>query len=310
MTGGSAVLLVILSTSVLVAASRFSLGRAVALARLLNVPPFVLGFVLLAVGTDLPEIVSCIAAASMEQGDFVVGDAVGSVFTQGTFVLGLFPLVASAAFPVARRDVVLLPALSVAALLLGAGLMRDGEVSRVDALMLISVWLAGTVTVWRFRRAADPPERDDRRLKPAMQQALWVLAGLAAVGVAAHSFVYSVTVISKIFSAPVYLLSFFGASLGTSLPELAVEITALRRGQRAMALGDVLGSCFVDASLSLGIGPLLFPVAVSAAYALKGSAVAAAAMLLIAGLLGLRRRHDLGSGLVLMAAYLLAYRLL
>lgn len=59
------------------------------------------------------------------------------------------------------------------------------------------------------------------------------------------------------------------------MPELAVEITALRRGQKAMALGDVLGSCFIDASLSLGIGPLLFPISVSAAYALKGSAVAA-----------------------------------
>jgi len=103
MTGVSAVLLAILSTFVLVAASRFSLGRAVALARLMNVPPFVLGFVLLAVV---------------------------------------------------------------------------------------------------------PPERSDGRLKPALRQALWVLLGLAAVGIAARLFVHSLIVISEIFSVPAYLISF------------------------------------------------------------------------------------------------------
>lgn len=195
MTGVSAVLLAVLSTVALVAASRFSLSRAVARSRLLNVPPFVLGFVLLAIGTDLPEIVTCIVAASMGQGDFVVGDAVGSVFTQGTFVLGLFPLIAATAFPVVRRDVVLLPALTAAALLLGTGLMRDGAVSRIDAMLLVSVWLAGTVMVWRFRRAVAPPERSDGRLKPALRQALWVLLGLAAVGTAAYLFVHSLIVI-------------------------------------------------------------------------------------------------------------------
>ncbi len=63
-----------------------------------------LGFVRLAVAADLPETLTRIAAAPMGQGDFVVGGAVGSVFTQASFVLGLFPLIASVALPVARRS--------------------------------------------------------------------------------------------------------------------------------------------------------------------------------------------------------------
>ncbi len=311
MTGFAAITLAIFSAAAMMFASRLALRHAIELSALLQVPPFVIGFTLLAVGTDLPEIVSCLAAASMGQGDFVVGDAIGSVFTQATFVLGLFPLIAASVLPVSRRDVVLLPGLTAVALLLGLWIIGDGWLSRTDAMLLLAAWAGGVGLVWRFGRAVvveSPLKRGGGQA--VARHALVALAGLAAVGGAAMLLVKAIEVISVTFGVPAYLVSFFGASVGTSLPELAVELTALRRRQSALALGDVLGSCFVDATLSLGIGPLLFPVAVSAAYATGGGLLAIAAMLLIMLLLGLRRRHDVVSAIALLAAYVLAYLLL
>ena len=66
---------------------------------------------------------------------------------------------------------------------------------------------------------------------------------------------------------PEYLMAFLLASLGTSLPELMVDVTAVRRRQYDLAVGDALGSSFVDSTLSLGIGPLIAPIAVTSSIA-------------------------------------------
>jgi cation:H+ antiporter len=118
------------------------------------------------------------------------------------------------------------------------------------------------------------------------------------------------TVLAEAMSVPEYVIAFFGASIGTSLPELIVEFTAVRRGQSELAIGDALGSSFVDATLSIGIGPLIAPVAVSADLAVRGSLVAAAAVVLVVSLLAARRRHDWLTGLALVAIYVAFYLLL
>lgn len=70
---------------------------------------------------------------------------------------------------------------------------------------------------------------------------------------------------------PEFILAFFGASIGTSAPEIAVDIAALRSGAPAIALGDALGSSMIDATLSIGIGPLLFPAAGTASLAITAA---------------------------------------
>ncbi len=307
MAGAGPIVLAVFSAIVMMAASRMALRHAVALSTRLAVPPFVIGITLLAVGTDIPEITSCIVAAYFGHGDFVLGDAIGSVFTQSSFVLGAFPLIAGSAFAVSRREVLLLPALTVAGLLLGLWVIQDGFMSRVDAALMLLAWIAATALVWNLRETL--PDIPPRAVEPggAAYHAILSLVALAVVGAASVLLVRSVVQISASFGVPQYVISFFGASVGTSLPELVVEWTAIRRRLREMALGDVLGSCLVDGTLSIGIGPLLFPVAVSSALATRGAWLAIAAMLLVALLLGTRRRHDFWSGALLLGAYVAGY---
>jgi cation:H+ antiporter len=291
---------------VMMAASRFAIHHALAVADKLHAPPFLVGITLVAVGTDMPELFNSIVSSYLGHGDINVGDSIGSVFTQGS-IIGLFPFFAGAALRVERREVILLPGLTIIGLALGVLLLADGSFSRLDAALLLFTWLVLTGVAWRRGTAPLDVPTGEVAAARALQHAVLALSGFAAVGAAAAVVVLAIVAISASIGVPEYILSFFGASIGTSLPELAVELTALRRGQWHVALGDALGSCLVDSTLSVAAGPLLFPTAVTTSLAIRGAGVAGATMLLVALLLGTRRKLDRASGAVLLVAYLLAY---
>lgn len=289
-----------------VLASRRAVVDTAELASGTRIPRFVIGFTLLALGTDLPEIANSIASSITGHGDLNVGDSVGSTATQVTLVLGLLPIVAGASFVISRHRFARIGSFTVVALLMGAVLMLDGRISRVDALLLLGAWAVGSVLT--FAKAPEGTQLDLPLSAPGKLAKMGtVLIALAVVGVGALAAVWGMTVLAEALSAPEYVIAFFGASIGTSLPELIVEFTALRQGQSELAIGDALGSSFVDATLSIGIGPLIAPVAVTASLAIRGSLAAAAAVAGVVLLLAVRRRHDWATGVVLVLIYLAFY---
>jgi cation:H+ antiporter len=293
---------------VMAVASHIAIGHASAVARRLGAPPFLIGMTLVAIGTDIPEIVNSIMASYAGHGDIGLGDATGSVFTQITFGLGMFPFMASTTIAVERRNVLLLSALTITSLALGATLYGDGGLSRGDAAVLIFTWLGASLIAWRWRsRSPRLRTRSDEGTRPLALHLAATLVSLAFVGGAAAVLVAAVAALASDVGIPEYLLSFFGASIATSLPELTVELVALRKGERDLALGDVFGSCLVDASLAVAAGPLLFPTQVTPDLAHRGAAMAAAGMTLAGATLGARGRHDYRSGTILLICYMLAY---
>lgn len=303
-------MIVLLATAVVgglvlaLVASRVAIGRVSRLAAGSRIPPFIIGITLVAIGTDLPEIANSIVASLAGHGDLNVGDSVGSAATQSTLVLGLLPLIVGA-FVVGRRRLLRIGGFTIGALLMGALLMVDGHLGRVDAVVLVVGWIVGSFFVFTDLPATEPAMRV-RYARPGRDIAVALLA-LAAVGAGAGIAVWAFVEIASELAIPEYLLAFFGASIGTSLPELVVDVTALRRGEHDVAVGDVLGSSFVDSTLSVGIGPLIAPTAVTADLAVTGSVVAAGALVLAVFVLTRRRIHDRWTAMGLLAVYALFY---
>jgi cation:H+ antiporter len=291
---------------VMMAACRYAILHAVAVAERLHVPPFLVGITLVAVGTDLPELLNSIVSSYLGHGDINIGDSTGSVFTQGS-IIGLFPFVARAVIPIERREVVLVPTLTILGLAIGLLLMLDGTVGRLDATILVVTWAALTAVAWRYGTVSLDGAKPEGPRAGIMRHIVLALVALTAVGGAAAAVVLAIAAVSAAVGVPEYILSFFGASLGTSMPEVAVELTALRRGHRSLAIGDALGSCLVDASLSIAAGPLLFPILVTTGLAVRGATIAAVTMLLVAALLGVRGKLDRIAGSVLIGSYFVAY---
>jgi cation:H+ antiporter len=295
--------------TVAVLASRVAVEGASDLVSRTRIPPFVIGLTLVAVGTDLPEIVNSLVASFQGFGDINAGDSIGSALTQTTLVLGLLPLLGGA-FVVPRRRTSAIGIAIVASLLLGAALMGDGDLSRLDGGILLGAWVLASLLVWRqgvppSREA--PPESVDGR---ARRSVLELIGGLVVITAGVMLAIWGTVEVAESAGVPAYLISFFGASLGTSLPELVFDVTALRRGQTDIAVGDVFGSSLVDATLSIGIGPLFFPTLVTADLVVRGSLFAAGIIAIATMLLVSRRRHTWVSGLILIGLYLALYPVL
>ena len=130
------------------------------------------------------------------------------------------------------------------------------------------------------------------------------------MGAGAGVAVFSLVRLAKAIGVPEFLLAFFGASVGTSLPEIIVDVTALRAGAPGIALGDALGSSLVDSTLSIGIGPAVAPADVTARLAVVASLYTLVAIVVVGAVLVARRRHDRVSAAVLFGLYALSYAVL
>jgi cation:H+ antiporter len=291
-------------------ASDVAVAYARSVAAALGAPAFVVGVVLVGVGTDLPEIANSIAAHIQDQGDVNVGDSVGSALTQDTLVLGIAPFIAGTLL-IVRRQIGLVTGLTVAGLSLAAWAVSDGYLSRLDGALLVLAWVVFTVIVVRVlggTHVADvPPEV---RVHSMPGRAAVLLVALLLVGAGATAAVHALVDLAETLGVPEFALAFFGASIGTSAPEIVVVLTALARGAPAIALGDALGSSLADASLSIGSGPLVAPAEVTARLGVVGSLYTLAGIAVVGLLLVVRRRHDRVSGVALLGIYLLAYAVL
>jgi cation:H+ antiporter len=280
-----------------------------ALAAALGAPPFIVGVVLVSLGTDLPEIANSIAAHVQDEGDVNVGDSIGSTLTQYTLVLGLFPLVAGA-LAIDRRQIGVVTVLTMSGLGLTSLFVADGWLGRWDGLALVAAWAVFTYIVVRVIPGSRPEEPPAVRLGGRGGQGVVVLAALGVVGVGATVAVRALVHLAELAGVPEFVTAFFGASFGTSAPETVVDFTALARGSPAIALGDALGSSLIDATLSIGIGPLVAPAAVTAGLAVTAAVYTLVATGVVGAVLGGRRRHDRRSMVVLLGLYFLAYAVL
>jgi cation:H+ antiporter len=298
--------LLLVGLAAALAASELAVSYTRALAAGLGAPPFVVGVVLVALGTDLPEIANSIASHLQGEGDVNVGDSVGSTLTQYTFVLGLFPFVAGA-LVISRRQVGLVTLLTMAGLAMTTVFVLDGHLDRFDGLALVAAWGAATVATTKLLGGGtsdDPPRvRHDGKLA----QALVTLGALGLVGAGATLAVHSLVRLAETVGVPEFILAFFGASVGTSMPEILVDVTALRRGAPGIALGDALGSSMIDSTLSIGIGPVVAPADVTTRLAVVGCLYTLAAVAIVGAVLVSRRRHDRPSAAVLIGLYALSY---
>jgi cation:H+ antiporter len=135
----------------------------------------------------------------------------------------------------------------------------------------------------------------------------WLAVGFIGIGVGSYAVIEASITISRYFGISEYLISFFLVSLGTSLPELVVEVAAIRRQHFDLAVGDIIGSCIVDATLAIGFGPLFFPITVSGTSVLITGAYAIFASAVVVGVLSRKGVHDRRTGGLFILIYLLSY---
>jgi len=274
-----------------------------------GVSPLMIGLVLVSLGTDLPEIVNSILSSALGHGDINIGDSLGSVLAQMSLVLGLLPFL-TGTFKVKRKEVGFIGACELLALMLVVSIGEKGNISQINGLFLVASWPIFLLLI-RSATAKNVTEKEEQVLPPASQRRLhnfWV-AILGFVGVAIGSLIVieSVITLSSAFHISEYLLSFFVIAIGTSLPEFVVSLTAIRKKQYELSIGNIIGSCIVDACFSIGIGPLIFPVEVTGKLVMVTGLYAIFVSTVVVLTLTLREKVDKMTGALFIFLYLLSY---
>jgi cation:H+ antiporter len=277
--------------------------HSVNIASALGISPLMIGLVVVSLGTDLPEIVNSITSSAMGHGDINVGDSFGSVLVQITLILGLVALLGGT-FRVKRNEIAVIGSCELVALIASVSMVEKGYISRTNAVFLVVSFPLLMLIIKNVMKNEYAMAQGDTKL---FRHFVIAIVGYVGVAIGAYFVVNSVVALSAEAHIPEYLISFFVVAIGTSLPELAVDLTAVRRKQYEIAIGDAIGSCIVDAGLSIGIGPLIFPITVSARLAETTGLYALLASIAVLLVLALRQKLDRKAGVFLIVLYGLSY---
>jgi len=245
-------------------ADRFVAGAS-DLARSLGISTMVIGLTVVAFGTSAPEMLVSAMAAWQGNSGLAIGNAVGSNIANIGLVLGVSALVAPLAVrsQTLRREFPLMLVVMLASL----ALLWDGDLSRLDGLLLLAgilLLVLWTVHLARSSRPDDPLASEFAEEIPATAipsvRAWWLLlSGLVMLLIASRLLVWGAVGIAEGFGVSDLVIGLSIVAVGTSLPELATSVAAARKGEHGIAVGNVVGSNLFNLLAVLGIAGVIGP---------------------------------------------------
>ena len=299
----------LLGVALLYFSSDIVVEKLVLSARILGVSAFSIGFIVSSIGSDLPEIVNGIVSSLLGHGDIAIANSIGSTNTQLVLLLGIIPFFCTFCRLIPRPFFIVGGA-EIIALFFAVVLSVDGRVTRLDAFILIAIWVISIILMRRYGVedvAVEESEEHEVKEFSIPWTALGLVLGFAGIGIGSYLVVESAIIISDIIGVSEFFVSYFLLSIGTGLPEMVVAVSAIRKRYYELAVGDIVGSCIVDLTLSIAIASLIRPLDVRSREVLLSGSYALIIHSIVIGLLVVRRINDKRSGLLFILLYLSTY---
>ncbi len=246
---------------------------ASSIATILNIPKLVIGIVLVGLATTAPEFAVSVIAAFRGLPEIALGNAIGSVICDDGIALALAALLAPTVIFVNCGMLRLFGAFLLGIDFLAYILARDGILSRWDGLILVLLLVPYFVMLLKNRTfrshispcgdltnepavsCFSPRVREDLK-KPGLK----LLLGLSGVILTAEVIVTSAEYLARFFSIPDIIIGSTVVAIGTSLPEISTCITASRKGEGELAVGNILGADVLNILWIIGVASLTRPI--------------------------------------------------
>ena len=247
----------------LVKGSDWFVDGAAGIAAKFRIPQIIIGLTIVAMGTSAPEAAVSITAATAGSADITVGNVVGSNIMNVLVILGL----ASAIIPIAvgkstlKIDIPFMIAISAIFLLLG----WDGTITRVDGLVLIALF-AGYIGYMIWEAIHSNEDGDEIKDMPIWKLLLSTVIGMALIIFGADVAVGAATKLAQIFGMSERFIGLTVVALGTSLPELFTSVTAARKGNADIAIGNIVGSNIFNILFVVGLSSMVINVPFAANF--------------------------------------------
>jgi cation:H+ antiporter len=268
-------LIFLLGLGALVLGAELLVRGASKLALKFGISPLVVGLTVVAYGTGAPELAVSMQSATSGQTDIAVGNVVGSNIFNVLFILGVSALITPLIVnqQLIRQEVPIMVGVS----LLLPVLAYDGGLSRIDGMLFMTLLVAYTAfLIIQSRRQGAIPETLAQDVgvigsgwdSKFLAQVALIIAGLALLVLGASLLVEAAITIAKHLGVSEMVIGLTIVAAGTSLPEVATSVLAAIRGQRDIAVGNVVGSNIFNILGVLGISAVVAPGALSVAPAM------------------------------------------
>jgi len=248
-------------------AGKFVEGSAITAGHF-GMPPLLIGMVVVGFGTSAPEMVVSALAATQGNPGLALGNAYGSNITNIALILGITALIS----PIAVHSTVMrkeLPML-VGVTALATWQLWDGELTRVDAVVLLGVfaglmaWSIYQGMTTRSDTLATEISGELETRSMSLRAAVgWLVTGLLLLILSSRVLVWGAVDIAQAFGVSDLIIGLTIVAVGTSLPELASSVTAARKGEHDIALGNILGSNLFNTLAVVGIAGVISPTPVA-----------------------------------------------
>lgn len=267
-------ILLVIGFILLIKGADYFVDSASEIARKLHVSPLIVGLTIVSLGTSAPEAVVSIIAALDGSGDMVIGNIVGSNIINISLMLGVTVLISpllieretqTREIPFALVAAVLLIILMSDQFIFSA---ENNMIGRLDGFILLAGIALFLYYIFVKARRTKQATNDDAAKKEGSDSSWFknialLLVGLAGIIIGGDFVVDSATEIALALGMSQALVGLTIVAIGTSLPELTTSITAARKGEAGMALGNLIGSNIFNIFFVLGISSVISPLSVS-----------------------------------------------
>ena len=274
-----AVVAVLLGLAIMVWSADVFIDGATALAKKLNVPSFLIGVIILGLGTSAPEMVVSVLAAIEGSPELALGNAYGSNIINIALVLGATVLISPIIIHkgIVKRDLPILVAITA----LAAWQLRDGLLSFTDGLVLLAllVVVLAIQIVMSLREGSSKhvdenshgnildsellesqAEKSDNT-EPSLIRGLGGLfLGLLMLVASSRAIVWGAVELATFWGLSELIIGLTIVAIGTSLPELVASLSAARKGEHDMALGNIIGSNIFNTLGVVELATLIAPI--------------------------------------------------
>ncbi|MBU1178478.1 calcium/sodium antiporter [Patescibacteria group bacterium] len=251
----------VISLAVLIKAADYFTKYSEKLGSALGIPQFIIGVTIVSIGTSLPELATSLIAVFKGSTEIVAGNVIGSNIANILLVVGLAAVLSRKM--VVKRSLINLDApLLLAVTFLAVFVLWDKQVTFIESLFLIASYLVYILYSIYSRSKAEESNSQKKGEVSFKMVAMIILGGLGVYLGAKYS-IDSVLNISEILQINSSVIALSAIALGTSLPEVLVSVSAARKGNYEMALGNVFGSNIFNIAMVIGIPGLISTLGVS-----------------------------------------------
>jgi cation:H+ antiporter len=263
------VLILLASIITVVIASEVTINNSVKVSNITGFGKTTVGFILVGFATSLPELSVVIFGASSEKIGVSIGNILGSNITNIALVLGVCFLIVAVKCPrfqcmypaMAKEEIGNLYFGLFIASIIPLALLYIGQASQYIGVILLSIFVFYMFQLSRVKRVKEQGSLGGERRRLRHYSVL-TLVGAAVVVASAFFIVDSASFIAASAGVPPVIIGATIVAFGTSIPELATSISSARKGHFNLALGNIVGSCFINITFILGVALIVSPLTV------------------------------------------------